>query len=59
MSNDYIRTMTEKFVSYIDLPLEEKRKRRETYKAKKQQNKPVNRWFGAIPLAIRISFKKE
>ncbi|MFD2045992.1 YqzE family protein [Ornithinibacillus salinisoli] len=59
MSNDYIKGVTEKVVSYMDLPREEKRKRREEHKAEKQQKNNLNRWFGVLPLAIRISLKKD
>ncbi|SES83326.1 YqzE-like protein [Oceanobacillus limi] len=58
MSNDYIRQMTERVVSYMDLPADERRKKRKEHKTKKQQT-GVNRWFGVLPQAIRISFKKD
>jgi hypothetical protein len=49
--------MTEQFVRYIDQPKEERRKLREQ---KKQEKTPfLNRWFGMIPLAILLLFKRK
>jgi DNA-binding transcriptional regulator YbjK len=56
-TNDYVKYMTEQFVRYIDQPKEERRKLREQ---KKQEKTPfLNRWFGMIPLAILLLFKRK
>lgn len=48
--NDYVRFLTEQFVTYIDQP---KEKREERKRMKKQLRQPVqNQLFGLIPTAI-------
>ncbi|GMB07647.1 YqzE family protein [Thermolongibacillus altinsuensis] len=56
-TNDYVKYMTEQFVRYMDQPKEERRKLRE----QKRQEKPpfLNRWFGMLPLAISMLFKRK
>ncbi|CDQ39676.1 MULTISPECIES: YqzE family protein [Virgibacillus] len=55
-TNDYIKFMTEQVVTYIDLPAEEKKKRKT-----KRQRKSVlfgNRWLGLLPFAFRMMINK-
>ncbi|MGM8365118.1 YqzE family protein [Virgibacillus sp. W0181] len=58
--NDLVRYVTEQFVSYVDMPADEKKqrklKRAETQQ--KQQNKLSNHWFGVFPLALKTLWKK-
>lgn len=56
--NDYVKFMTEQVVSYIDLPKEERKKRKTDLKAQKNHPPIGNRWFGVLPVAIRFFFKK-
>lgn len=56
--NDYVKFMTQQVVSYIDLPKEERRKRRLEQKAQRIQVTMGNKWFGVLPVAIKSMFKK-
>lgn len=56
--NDYVKFMTEQVVSYIDLPKEERRKKRLEQKAQRTQVTIGNKWFGVLPVAIKSMFKK-
>lgn len=53
-SNDYIKFMTEQFVSYLDSPAEERKKR----KTEQSTTGITNRWFGILPLALKSIRKK-
>nr|WP_235788550.1 YqzE family protein [Salipaludibacillus sp. CUR1] len=56
-TNDYVKFMTEQFVSYVDQPAEERKARREK---KKQYRPPVSyRLFGMIPFAVELFFNKK
>lgn len=48
---DYIKYLTKEFVAYVDLPAEEKKKR----KISKTKTQPFysNRWFGLLPYAFK------
>ncbi|WP_449536957.1 YqzE family protein [Ferdinandcohnia sp. Marseille-Q9671] len=55
-TNDYVKFVTQQFVKFIDQP-------KEVRKATKQQRKEelpplTNRWFGILPLAVTLMFKK-
>ncbi|UCZ54578.1 YqzE family protein [Bacillus shivajii] len=55
-TNDYVKFMTQQFVSYVDQPKEERL-------AKKQQKKELKeprsyRWFGLIPMSLSVTAKK-
>ncbi|WP_047980093.1 YqzE family protein [Ornithinibacillus contaminans] len=56
--NDYVKFMTEQVVSYIDLPKEQRQKRKSDSKAQKNQPMLGNRWFGVLPVAIKSIFKR-
>ncbi|WP_373892758.1 YqzE family protein [Virgibacillus natechei] len=54
--NDYVKFMTEQVVTYIDLPSEERKKRKV-----EQKNPPAtysNRWLGILPFALKTIWKK-
>lgn len=53
--NDYIKFITQQVVSYMDSPKEERMKRKKTYR---HETGVSNRWFGMLPLAIRMFMKK-
>ena len=55
--NDYLKFMTEQVVSYIDLPSEERKKRKEAQR--KQNSFYTTRWFGMLPFTLKIMFQKE
>ncbi|HLR08241.1 MAG TPA: YqzE family protein [Bacillota bacterium] len=47
--NDYLKFMTETFVSYIDKPAANKRKRTTS-----MHHSVFSRWFGILPFALKI-----
>ncbi|GAC89673.1 hypothetical protein KN10_0109 [Anoxybacillus flavithermus NBRC 109594] len=59
--NDYVKFMTEQVVKYLDQPRDERKKQRQQKKEfKKQQKQPfLYRWFGVIPYAIILLFKRK
>lgn len=54
--NDYLKFMTEQVVAYLDLPQEERKKR------KKQEKVPrpvySSRWLGVLPFAVKTFLRK-
>ncbi|MFD1335485.1 YqzE family protein [Oceanobacillus iheyensis] len=54
--NDYLRYMTEQVVTYLDLPKEEKRKRKKRYK--RTNDVYQSRWFGVLPFTFKLWYKK-
>ncbi|WP_084157529.1 YqzE family protein [Oceanobacillus manasiensis] len=54
--NDYLKFVTEQVVAYIDLPPEERKKR------KKQEKTPnqlySSRWLGVLPFALKTFMRK-
>ncbi|ASA95487.1 MULTISPECIES: YqzE family protein [Anoxybacillus] len=59
--NDYVKFMTEQVVKYLDQPRDERKKQRQQKKEfKKQQKQPfLYRWFGVIPYAVILLFKRK
>jgi len=56
-TNDYLKYMTEQFVSYVDQPKELKKANREQ---KKKFKEPVSyRLFGMIPFSIILFWKNK
>ncbi|WP_338062626.1 YqzE family protein [Virgibacillus halotolerans] len=55
--NDYLKFVTEQVVTYIDMPPDERKKRKT--KQKDTQGMYVNRWFGVLPFVFKIFFRKE
>ncbi|WP_216831714.1 YqzE family protein [Alkalihalobacterium elongatum] len=54
--NDYVKFVTQQFVSYVDRPKEE---RLAMKKQKKEARQPIQyQMFGMIPLAISMVIKK-
>ncbi len=56
-TNDYVKYVTQQFVSYVDTPSE----KRKALKEERKANKPsfAYRWFGLIPFALTQLFKKK
>jgi hypothetical protein len=56
-TNDYVKFVTQQIVSYIDQP----KVQRKAEKKAKKENKPSLKyhWFGMIPLALSLLFKKK
>ncbi|MFS0861531.1 YqzE family protein [Fredinandcohnia sp. 179-A 10B2 NHS] len=56
-TNDYVKFVTQQIVSYIDKP---KEVRKQTRQQRKEELPPLsNRWFGVLPLAFSLIFKKK
>ncbi|RDW21937.1 YqzE family protein [Oceanobacillus chungangensis] len=54
-SNEYVKFMTQQIVTYMELPMEERKKR------KLEQKNPsiyANHWLGVLPFALRVMRKK-
>ncbi|MCC3356745.1 YqzE family protein [Bacillus sp. REN16] len=55
-TNDYVKFVTQQFVKFIDQP---KDVRKATKQQRKEEQEPLtNRWFGIMPLAVSLMFKK-
>nr|WP_068671897.1 YqzE family protein [Oceanobacillus sp. Castelsardo] len=54
--NDYLKFVTEQVVSYLDLPAEERQKRKS--ERKNMGSGFSNHWFGVLPFAIKSLRKK-
>jgi hypothetical protein len=50
-SSDYVRFLTEQFVRYIDNPKQQRPN-------KKERQPRGYKWFGLVPLALGIFFRK-
>jgi YqzE-like protein len=55
-TNDYVKYMTQQFVTYIDSPKEERKQKREMKKSEKEAF--VNRWFGVLPLGVSLMYRR-
>lgn len=54
--NDYIKYITGQIIAYLDLPTDERKKRRK--KHKKSQDAISNHWLGMVPFAMKMLWKK-
>ncbi|MGF9963142.1 YqzE family protein [Bacillus rhizoplanae] len=55
-TNDYIRYMTQQFVSYMDAPKADRKQKRQQ---RREEREPfLNRWFGMLPLSAAIFYRK-
>ncbi|WP_181350092.1 YqzE family protein [Thalassobacillus sp. CUG 92003] len=52
--NDYVKFLTEEMVKYMHMSKEQKQAR----KAEKPSRKKTYHWFGVLPLALRMLWKK-
>ncbi|MBU9712232.1 YqzE family protein [Evansella tamaricis] len=55
-TNDYVKFMTQQFVTYTNQPKEERKAKREERKS--VQPPRSHRWFGLVPFAISQSFRR-
>ncbi|MGZ0086322.1 MULTISPECIES: YqzE family protein [unclassified Geobacillus] len=54
--NDYVKFVTQQFVAYMDMPKEERRKRRQS---RKQERPPLSyHLFGMVPFSLRLLFRR-
>lgn len=53
-TEDYIKYLSVEFTKYIELPKEEKLKRRQIRKQEKEL--PMKKYFGVLPMAISLWF---
>lgn len=49
---DYLKYMTKLFVQYVETPTAERKRKKEP------QETWSSRWFGAIPMSIRLLWRK-
>lgn len=54
-TNDYVRFMTQQFVSYMDAPKEDRKQKKEQRRAEKAPF--LNRWFGMMPLSAALFYQ--
>jgi hypothetical protein len=56
-TNDYIKFLTQQFVKYAQMTKEERKLKRQN---KKKRQKPfVSNWFGLVPFALLMLFKRK
>lgn len=57
-TNDYIKFLTQEFVTYVDKPKEERKKKKHV---RNKMDKPLytSKWFGLIPFALLMAIKKK
>lgn len=53
---EYLKYVTEQVTIHLDLPTEDKRKKKQS--EKKAYPSMSNHWFGMIPFSIKSIFKK-
>ncbi|WP_096188443.1 YqzE family protein [Evansella halocellulosilytica] len=55
-TNDYVKFMTQQFVTYVDQPKEERIARKQQ---KKEMKLPKSyKWFGLVPFSLSLTAKK-
>ncbi|MEI4829253.1 MULTISPECIES: YqzE family protein [Bacillus] len=55
-TNDYIRYMTQQFVSYMDAPKADRKQKRQQ---RREEREPfLNRWFGVLPLSAAVFYRQ-
>ncbi|MDC3415505.1 YqzE family protein [Aquibacillus salsiterrae] len=55
--NDYVKFMTQEIVKYMDMPQEERKKRKQN--RTEQEYHLSNKWFGILPFAFKLLVKKK
>jgi hypothetical protein len=56
-TNDYIKFLTQQLVQYMDIPSTERKQQRKM--KKNNQSSFSHRWFGIVPFAVKMLFKKK
>ncbi|MBO1626558.1 YqzE family protein [Bacillus cereus] len=54
-TNDYVRFVTQQFVSYMDAPKEDRKQKKQQRRSEKAPF--LNRWFGMIPLSAALFYQ--
>ena len=54
-TNDYVRFVTQEFVSYMDAPKEASKTKKEQRRAEKEPF--MNKWFGVMPLSVALFYR--
>lgn len=54
--NEYVKYITEEITAYLDMPTYQKKERRRKHKRSKAALS--NRWFGMLPVAMKMFWKK-
>ncbi|MCF6137881.1 YqzE family protein [Pseudalkalibacillus berkeleyi] len=55
--NDLVKYITQQFVSYVDQPKEDRKRKK---KARKEEKSPLSvKWFGLVPMAITMLIKRK
>ncbi|PEA56335.1 YqzE family protein [Bacillus pseudomycoides] len=55
-TNDYIRYVTQQFVSYMDAPKEDRKQKRQQ---RREEREPfLNRWFGMLPVSAAFFYRQ-
>ncbi|MFD3447751.1 YqzE family protein [Microbacteriaceae bacterium 4G12] len=55
-TNDYVKFVTQQFVSYMDSPKQDRKQRRVQ---RRQEKEPfLIRWFGVLPLGTVLLYRK-
>ncbi|CAM4127047.1 hypothetical protein BAMA_22465 [Bacillus manliponensis] len=55
-TNDYIRYVTQQFVSYMDVPKEDRKQKRQQRRAEREPF--LNRWFGIVPFSAAFVYER-
>lgn len=55
-TNDYVRFVTQQFVSYMNNPKEERKQKKQQRRSEKEPF--LNRWFGVMPLSAALFYQK-
>lgn len=55
-TNDYVKFVTQQFVSYMDSPKEERKQKRE--QRRNVRDPFLVRWFGILPLSLALLYKE-
>lgn len=55
-TNDYVRFVTQQFVSYMNDPKEERKQKKQQRRSEKEPF--LNRWFGVMPLSAALFYQK-
>ncbi|GAA3322015.1 hypothetical protein GCM10020331_040210 [Ectobacillus funiculus] len=55
-TNDYVKFVTQQFVSYMDSPKQERKQKRE--ERRNVRDPFLVRWFGILPLSLALLYKE-
>lgn len=58
-SDDLVKYITQQVVTYMDTPREVRRRQRQDRRTKRREEPWSYRWFGMLPLSIRLWFGKK